>query len=153
MIILDYKVLFVCLILLTISLCFTSHSRYITLILFKVICCFNATYLSLFQGLSSSQLGGLCSYPNRYLTAPSVTNVPATFSSASTRSRNHFAFSSQPWLRFSPYLIPAAITLRQQMFAARLNSRSNSLSESRESRPVPVNHRARRRTASPKNNS
>ncbi|XP_075876408.1 T-box transcription factor TBX2b-like isoform X2 [Nelusetta ayraudi] len=108
-----------------------------------------------YQGLSSSQFGGLCSYSNRYLSAPSVTNVPAltTCSSASTLSRNHFAFSSQPWLRFSPYLIPAATTLRQQMFAARLNSRSNSLSESRESRPVSVNHKARRRTASPKKNN
>lgn len=131
---------------------YTPHQYYFT---FKVICCFNAIYFPLFQGLSSSRFGGLCSYPNRYLSAPSVTNVPAltTCSSASTLSRNHFAFSSQPWLRFSPYLIPAATTLRQQMFAARLNSRSNSLSESRESRPVSVNHKARRRTASPKKNN
>lgn len=106
------------------------------------------------QGLSSSRLGGLFSYPYRYMAAPFVPNVPAlnTCSSASSLPRSHFVCRPQPWLRFNPYLIPTSITFRQHMRAARLPNRPNPLSESRESGPVSENHKAKWRTASPKNN-
>ncbi|XP_077596135.1 T-box transcription factor TBX2b-like isoform X1 [Stigmatopora nigra] len=61
------------------------------------------------QGLSLPHFGGLLSYPWNYVTSPST---PALQSSSSTSAllRNRSFHSAMPWLRMSPYQIPAVAT-------------------------------------------
>ncbi|XP_059207976.1 T-box transcription factor TBX2b-like [Centropristis striata] len=107
------------------------------------------------QGISLSPFGGLFSYPYGYMTAPALPTCSAT----STLARNQCFRSSRPWLRFSPYPIPA-VTSSQNLLTTRLPGRSNpqsevSKSQSRQSSPVSDNHghktKAKQKTAPPKN--
>ncbi|XP_077402887.1 T-box transcription factor TBX2b-like isoform X2 [Vanacampus margaritifer] len=75
------------------------------------------------QGLSIPPFGGLLSYPWSYLTSPAAT-TPAltTASTTSAFLRNRSFHSSLPWLRMSPYQIPAASISSQKLLTASSNS-------------------------------
>ncbi|XP_077361397.1 T-box transcription factor TBX2b-like isoform X2 [Festucalex cinctus] len=75
------------------------------------------------QGLSLPPFGGLLSYPWSYLTSPAAT-TPAlpTGSTTSAFLRNRSFHSSLPWLRMSPYQIPAAAISSQKLLTASSNS-------------------------------
>nr|XP_046267712.1 T-box transcription factor TBX2b-like [Scatophagus argus] len=112
------------------------------------------------QGISLSPFRGML-YPYRYTAAPTaISTAFPTCSSTSALSRKHSFRSLQPWLRFSPYLIPTSFTSRQNILRSGLPVNSKSHSElsksgSRESSPVfdSYSHKikAKQKTAPPKN--
>ncbi|KAM9781499.1 T-box transcription factor TBX2b-like isoform 3-T3 [Syngnathus typhle] len=75
------------------------------------------------QGLSLPPFGGLLSYPWSYLTSPAAMNSPLpTSSTTSAFLRNRTFHSALPWLRMSPYQIPASAISSQKLLTASLNS-------------------------------
>lgn len=85
----------------------------------------------------------LHSYPHHYKAAAAAANISVlpTCSSTSLLTKTHRFRSPQPWLRFSPYLIPASVNLKQSMRPVRFRGSSNSLPKSgtKESSPVSDN--------------
>ncbi|XP_061608625.1 T-box transcription factor TBX2b-like isoform X1 [Phyllopteryx taeniolatus] len=75
------------------------------------------------QGLSLPPFGGLLAYPWSYLTSPAaMTPALPTGSTTSAFLRNRSFHSSLPWLRMSPYQIPAAAVASQKPSTATSNS-------------------------------
>uniref|UniRef100_A0A3Q3W886 T-box domain-containing protein n=1 Tax=Mola mola TaxID=94237 RepID=A0A3Q3W886_MOLML len=93
------------------------------------------------QGISLSPFGGLCSYPYQCMAAPAA-NFPAppTCSSTSALARNCCFRSPQSWSRYSPYLIPTSVNLRQKMPPVRLPNGSSSQAELLKSGSSQVQH-------------
>lgn len=80
--------------------------------------------------MSLYHFGDLHSYPYHYMPTPAI-SVPAlpTSSSSSSAGRRHRFRSPQPWLCFSPYVIPTSAHLKQRTLSARLSASSSSFSE------------------------
>ncbi|XP_019714430.1 T-box transcription factor TBX3-like isoform X2 [Hippocampus comes] len=75
------------------------------------------------QALSLPPFGGLLSYPWSYLTSPAaMTSALPTGSATSAFLRNRSFHSSLPWLRMSPYQIPAAGISSQKLLTASSSS-------------------------------
>ncbi|KAM9332540.1 T-box transcription factor TBX2b-like [Pholidichthys leucotaenia] len=82
------------------------------------------------QGISLPPFGGLFSYPYRYVAATGVVAPTLPNSSAMlSLTGNHRYRNSHPWLRFSPYQIPAPVTSSQNVLTTSLAERSRSQSE------------------------
>lgn len=86
------------------------------------------------QRMSPYHFGDLHSYPYPYMPTPAA-SIPAlpTCSSSSPVDRNPRLCSPQPWLRFSPYLIPTAIHLKPKPLSASLLMSSSSFSDTSKS--------------------
>ncbi|XP_061902378.1 T-box transcription factor TBX2b-like isoform X1 [Entelurus aequoreus] len=96
------------------------------------------------QGISLPPFGGLLSYPWSYM-ASSPAAMTATLPTGSTTSsflRNRSFHNTLPWLRFSPYQIPAAAGSSQKPPPASSTSTKSERSKpySRESSPVSDSH-------------
>lgn len=97
--------------------------------------------------------GDLHSYPYHYMPTPaaSIPVLPISSSSSSAGRRQRFS-SPQPWLRFSPYLIPTTAHLKQKTLSARLSASSSSFSKasnSGSSHSGPVFDNSKHRTDAP----
>lgn len=86
------------------------------------------------QRMSLYHYGDLHSYPYHYMPTPAA-SIPAlpTCSSSSPVDRNPRLCSPQPWLRFSPYLIPTSIHLKPKDLSASLLASSSSFSDASKS--------------------
>lgn len=106
------------------------------------------------QRMSLYHFGDLPPYPYHYMPTPAA-SIPVlpTCSSSSSAGGSHRFCSPQPWLRFSPYLSPTSLHLKQKALSPRLSARSSSFSDvsksgSRHSGPASDN--AKLRTDAPK---
>eukprot|EP00066_Takifugu_rubripes_P006444 XP_003971242.1 PREDICTED: T-box transcription factor TBX2b-like [Takifugu rubripes] len=91
-------------------------------------------HISAPQRMSPYHFGDLHSYPYPYMPTPAA-SIPAlpTCSSSSPADRNPRLCSPQPWLRFSPYLIPTSIHLKPKPLSASLLMSSSSFSDASKS--------------------
>lgn len=85
-----------------------------------------------FQRMSLYHFGDLHSYPYHYMPTPGA-SIPALSisSSSSSEGRGQHFGSPQPWLRFSPYMIPTSAHLKQKTLSGRISASSSSFSEGR----------------------
>ncbi|XP_061753796.1 T-box transcription factor TBX3-like isoform X2 [Nerophis ophidion] len=96
------------------------------------------------QGISLPPFGGLLSYPWSYMASSpaAMTAALPTGSTTSSFLRNRSFHNTLPWLRFSPYQIPAAAGSSQKPPPASSNSTKSGQSKpySGESSPVSDSH-------------
>ncbi|XP_054612127.1 T-box transcription factor TBX3-like isoform X2 [Dunckerocampus dactyliophorus] len=94
------------------------------------------------QGISLPPFGGLLSYPWSYMASPAaMTAALPTASTTSAFLRNRSFHSTLPWLRISPYQVPAAAASSHKPLTASSSSTKSERykSYSQESSPVSDN--------------